>query len=77
MQATTTQPTPADRATGFEAVQGGGDTTSAATLLVVAYIVMWALLAGFILLSWRRIGRVESRLGGLERALGSGASAEK
>ena len=74
---TTTRATPDDRAMGFEAVEGGGDTTSGATLLVVAYIIMWALLVGFILLSWRRIGRVEARFGGLERALESGSATEK
>jgi CcmD family protein len=62
---------------GFEPVEGGGDTTSAGTLLVVAYLVMWALLVGFIWLSWRRVARVESRIGGLERALESGRGNEK
>lgn len=77
MQQTTTQASPDERAMGFEAVEGGGDTTSGGTLLVVAYVVMWGLLAGFILLSWRRISRVEARLGGLERALESGQPTEK
>jgi hypothetical protein len=31
---------PSARSTEFVAVQGGGDTTSAAALLVTAYIVM-------------------------------------
>jgi hypothetical protein len=38
---------------------------------------MWALLVGFIWLSWRRIGHVESRIQGLERALESGRGNEK
>jgi CcmD family protein len=63
---------PSARSTEFVAVQGGGDTTSAATLLVIAYIVMWALLLGFVLLSWRRQGRVESRISELEKSLASG-----
>jgi CcmD family protein len=64
---------PSARSTEFVAVQGGGDTTSAATLLVIAYIVMWALLLGFVLLSWRRQGRVESRISELEKSLASGS----
>jgi len=63
---------PSARSTEFVAVQGGGDTTSAATLLVTAYVVMWALLLGFVLLSWRRQGRVETRISELEKALASG-----
>jgi CcmD family protein len=63
---------PSARATEFVAVQGGGDTTSAATLLIIAYIVMWGLLLGFVFLSWRRQGRVETRLSELEKAIASG-----
>jgi CcmD family protein len=63
---------PSARSTEFVAVQGGGDTTSAAMLLVTAYIVMWALLLGFVFLSWRRQGRVESRISELEKSLASG-----
>ena len=77
MQASTQETAPDDRAMGFEKVEGGGETTSAGTLLVVAYLVMWALLIGFVLLSWRKLGRVESRINGLERALEAGSSAEK
>jgi CcmD family protein len=53
-------------------VQGGGETTSAAALLVTAYIVMWALLLGFVFLSWRRQGRVETRISELEKSLAAG-----
>jgi CcmD family protein len=63
---------PSARSTEFVAVQGGGETTSAATLLVIAYLVMWALLLGFVFLSWRRQGRVETRLSELEKAIASG-----
>ena len=63
---------PSSRSTEFVAVQGGGDTTSAATLLVTAYIVMWALLLGFVFLSWRRQGRVETRISELERSIAGG-----
>jgi len=58
------------RSTAFVPVQGGHDTTSANTLLVAAYIVMWALLLAFIFLGWRRQQALESRVGDLERAVG-------
>jgi CcmD family protein len=64
---------PSARSTEFVAVQGGGDTTSAAALLVAAYLVMWALLLFFVFLSWRRQGRVETRISELEKALASGS----
>lgn len=66
-QPTTTAP--ADRSTEFVAVEGGGDTTSAEALLVAAYIVMWALLLGFVLLGWRKQQRIEQRVVQLEKSL--------
>jgi CcmD family protein len=60
---------PSARSTEFVAVQGGGETTSAAALLITAYIAMWAILLGFVLLSWRRQARVETRISELEKAL--------
>ncbi|HEY2407967.1 MAG TPA: CcmD family protein [Polyangiaceae bacterium] len=60
---------PSDRSTEFVAVQGGGDTTSASSLLVAAYVGMWALLLLFIFLSYRRQARVEGRISELEKAL--------
>ncbi|HEX5100943.1 MAG TPA: hypothetical protein VFV94_15640 [Polyangiaceae bacterium] len=50
-------------------MQGGGDSTSAGALLVVAYLVMWALLLGFLGLGWRRQGKLETRLSELERSV--------
>lgn len=60
---------PENRSTEFVAVQGGGDATSASTLLVSAYVVMWAALLAFLFLTWRRQQRIEARLGELDRAL--------
>lgn len=68
---------PSARSTEFVAVQGGGDTTSAEALLVTAYVVMWALLLGFLLLSWLRQGRVETRISELEKALASPKTSAK
>jgi CcmD family protein len=64
------QPTnPGERAMGFEPVKGGQETSSAEGLLVAAYLVMWALLFGFLFLGWRRQGQVEERIDALERSL--------
>ncbi len=67
--------TPEDRSTQFVAVEGGGDTTSAEALLVSAYVIMWALLLGFVWLTWRRQQKMENRVTDLERALGETRSA--
>jgi CcmD family protein len=61
--------TPESRSTEFVAVQGGQETTSAESLLVIAYLVMWALLLGFIFMTWRRQSRIEARIGELDREL--------
>jgi hypothetical protein len=60
---------PGARSTEFVPVQGGGETTSAELLLVVAYLVMWGLLLAFIGLGWRRQQRLETRIGELERSV--------
>lgn len=70
MQATaTTTASPADRSTEFVPVQGGSDSTSAGGLLVAAYVVMWALVVGFVVQGWRRQVKIDARIGDLERAL--------
>ncbi|MEO8900612.1 MAG: CcmD family protein [Polyangiaceae bacterium] len=68
---------PSARSTEFVPVTGGGDTTSAAALLITAYVVMWALLLGFVLMSWRRQGRVETRISELEKALSTSGAQGK
>ena len=73
---TASQTAPENRSTEFVAVQGGADTTSASTLLVSAYVVMWALLLGFLFLTWRRQQRIEARLEELDRALSRSGPAE-
>jgi hypothetical protein len=59
---TTATPTVEDRSTEFVAVQGGGETTSAAALLVTAYGLMWLVLMGFLLMTWRRQKHLEDKL---------------
>ena len=65
----TLQPTPSDNPTEFMPVSGGGETSSAETLLIVAYLVMWALLMGYILMTWRRQTSLDERLEQAEREL--------
>jgi hypothetical protein len=74
-QAEPTTPTvsdPGSRSTEFVAVQGGGETTSAASLLIAAYLLMWGLLFAFVFMSWRRQARVETRIAELEKAIAAG-----
>ena len=61
--------TPADRSTEFVAVQGGSESTSAEVLLVTAYLLMWAILLVFLLLTWRKQGRIDARLSELDGEL--------
>jgi hypothetical protein len=51
------------------AAQGGEETTSAESLLVAAYLVMWAILFGFLLLGWKRQRAVDQRVDELEKAM--------
>lgn len=64
---TTSPGAPEDRSTEFVPVQGGTETTSAGTMLALAYLFMWAVLIGFVLLSYRRQKKLESRLSELEK----------
>ena len=61
---------PNSRSQEFVPVTGGTETTSAELMLVIAYLVMWALLLGFVGLGWRRQAKVETRIADLERAVG-------
>ncbi|MFO7179348.1 MAG: CcmD family protein [Pseudomonadota bacterium] len=73
MQGTQTT-TPSERSTEFAPVEGGPETTSAEALLVAAYLLMWAILLTFVLLSWLRQKRLDRRVAELERALGTARS---
>ena len=66
---TTTPTTAEERSTEFVPVQGGTETSSAGTLLALAYLFMWAVLIGFVLLSFRRQKKLEGRLAELEKNL--------
>ncbi len=72
MSAQAAAPEPGERAMEFVPTQGGKETTSAETLLVTAYVVMWALLFVFLVFGWRRQRHLESRLSELETSLDRG-----
>jgi CcmD family protein len=56
--------------TEFVAVEGGtGTGAGAGQALVTAYVLMWALLFGFVWLGLRRQRRLEARIAELERSL--------
>ena len=65
----TQQGSPADRSQEFVAVTGGQDTTSAETLLVVAYAGMWLAIFGFVWLTKKKQKGLSERLDSLEKAL--------
>lgn len=66
---TQAQMTVQDRSTEFVPVEGGGETTSAAGLLIAAYIAMWLCVFAFVWLTSARLRQLGARVTGLERAL--------
>ena len=69
-QATEAAPRSADdRATTFQAVQGGGEHYSGAVLLVSAYAALWTILLLWVTFIWRKQRELRSRLDGLERVI--------
>jgi hypothetical protein len=60
---------PEGRSQEFVPVTGGTETSSAEGLLIAAYVLMWAVLMGFLLLTFRRQSAVEKRLTDVERSL--------
>lgn len=69
-QASPSTDTVESRSQEFKPVTGGPtETSSAEGLLITAYLLMWAILMAFLLLTFRRQAAVDKRLGDLERAL--------
>lgn len=69
-QATPAPATVESRSQEFKPVTGGPvETSSAEGLLVTAYVLMWALLMGFLFLTFKRQAAVDKRLSELEKAL--------
>jgi hypothetical protein len=69
-------PTTDDRATTFQAVQGGQEHYIGETLLVSAYAVLWVVVLAWVAFIWRKQGDMNTRLFDLERVLDK-AAAEK
>ncbi len=70
-----TPPTPNDRATEFQAVQGNPtEQYSGAVLLVAAYAVLWVVVFAWIGLVWRKQRALDIRLADLERVLDKAAA---
>ncbi len=63
------EPSVADRSSEFVAVQGGEETSSAAGLLVAAYILMWVVVIALVWLSMKRLDKLNGRLASVEQAL--------
>jgi hypothetical protein len=67
-------PEPGERSTEFRAVEGGTEMVSGGTLLVEAYAALWLILLAFLLVSWRRQARIDSRIDELEKAVARGGA---
>jgi CcmD family protein len=67
--ASTGAPSVEDRSQSFRAVQGGGQMQSGEKLLVEAYAVIWLIVFGMVLLSWRRQRQIDRRIDALEVSL--------
>jgi len=65
----TTSTTSDQRSTSFRSVPGGEVLQSGEKLLVEAYAVIWVLLFGMLVLSWRRQKKMDERIAGLEQAV--------
>jgi hypothetical protein len=61
---------PESRSQEFVPVTGGPtETSSAEGLLIAAYVLMWAILMGFLFVTFRRQAAVDQRISDLERSL--------
>ena len=61
--------TPTKTPTEFVPVEGGSDTTSAESLLIIAYAAMWFLFFGFVAMTHRRQKALTDKVDRLEQAL--------
>jgi hypothetical protein len=62
-------PTPEDRSTTFQPVEGGTEQHNGATLLIDAYAVLWVILMAWLFFQWRRQAALGTRIDDLERAI--------
>ena len=66
-----------DRAQAFKAVVGVQEMQSGERLLVIAYMVIWVLILGFVAFSFRKQSRLDARIVALESALAKSRVADK
>ncbi len=69
MKQTNAELTVQDRSTEFQAVEGGGESSSAGGLLTSAYILMWLVVFVFVWLTARRLKSLDARVDELDHAL--------
>lgn len=75
LASTLTPATPEERSTEFVPVTGGGEGSSAAGLLLAAYVLMWACVFGLVWLSLKKLRGLDARLSQLEQQLDKQESA--
>jgi hypothetical protein len=68
-QSAPTPTTAEDRATTFQAVQGGTEHYSGEILLVSAYAILWTIVLAWVVFMWRKQRDLTTRLDALERVL--------
>ncbi len=65
---------PADKADEFVPVSDlpAKESLPAAPLVMGAYVVVWLVLMGYLFMLWRRLGKVEQEIAGVERQMSQG-----
>ena len=61
--------TPDERATSFQAVQGGGEQVNGGTLLISEYAVVWCFVLLVVLRVYRKQTKTSEQIASLERAI--------
>ena len=65
---------PDNRATSFQAVEGGPEQHSGANLLVAAYSVLWVILMVWLFSMWRKQASLHAKIDDLEKTLDRAAA---
>ncbi len=63
------KPSVESRSTEFVPVEGGAETTDAATYMVAAYVLMWVCTLVFVFITWRKSRNLYSKVQELESAI--------
>jgi hypothetical protein len=68
-------PSPSDRSTTFQAVEGNQtEQYSGGTLLIAAYSALWIVLFAWVAIVWRKQGAIGQRLDELEKVIDKAAT---